>query len=230
MTSPRLISNGARVRRSPFCASRASTVSWRWRRPSMRAGFECVDVHHVATSSRAGSSWRASAGWRPAAAFPMATCWAPARAGPRPSSSTRGRASSSRRFFERPDTFALGICNGCQMLSNLRELIPGADHWPHFVRNRSEQFEARTLTAGGRRDAVGAAGGDGRVTDADRGRPWRGPRRVPRCRTSGWRASECRRALCGERRAGGRTLSGQPQRLSGRDRRPDHDRMGGSPS
>ncbi|WP_373507301.1 phosphoribosylformylglycinamidine synthase subunit PurQ, partial [Thiocapsa sp.] len=48
-------------------------------------------------------------------------------------------------FFERRDTFALGICNGCQMLSNLRELIPGADHWPHFVRNRSEQFEARTL-------------------------------------------------------------------------------------
>ncbi|NEV62509.1 phosphoribosylformylglycinamidine synthase [Thiorhodococcus minor] len=48
-------------------------------------------------------------------------------------------------FFERSDTFALGVCNGCQMLSNLRELIPGADHWPHFVRNRSEQFEARTL-------------------------------------------------------------------------------------
>ena len=48
-------------------------------------------------------------------------------------------------FFARPDTFALGVCNGCQMLSNLRELIPGAEHWPHFVRNRSEQFEARTL-------------------------------------------------------------------------------------
>ncbi|MGQ9832096.1 MAG: phosphoribosylformylglycinamidine synthase [Thermochromatium sp.] len=48
-------------------------------------------------------------------------------------------------FFTRTDTFALGVCNGCQMLSNLRELIPGADHWPRFVRNRSEQFEARTL-------------------------------------------------------------------------------------
>ena len=46
-------------------------------------------------------------------------------------------------FFQRPDTFALGVCNGCQMLSNLRELIPGSEHWPHFVRNRSEQFEAR---------------------------------------------------------------------------------------
>jgi phosphoribosylformylglycinamidine synthase len=46
-------------------------------------------------------------------------------------------------FFAREDTFALGVCNGCQMLSNLKELIPGAGHWPHFVRNRSEQFEAR---------------------------------------------------------------------------------------
>ncbi len=46
-------------------------------------------------------------------------------------------------FFERPDTFALGVCNGCQMLSHLRELIPGADHWPRFLRNTSEQFEAR---------------------------------------------------------------------------------------
>ena len=46
-------------------------------------------------------------------------------------------------FFDRPDTFALGVCNGCQMLSHLRELIPGAGHWPRFLRNRSEQFEAR---------------------------------------------------------------------------------------
>ncbi|WP_305856662.1 phosphoribosylformylglycinamidine synthase [Balneatrix alpica] len=46
-------------------------------------------------------------------------------------------------FFNRDDSFALGVCNGCQMLSNLHELIPGAELWPHFVRNRSEQFEAR---------------------------------------------------------------------------------------
>jgi len=46
-------------------------------------------------------------------------------------------------FFAREDTFSLGICNGCQMMSNLRSIIPGSDHWPHFVRNRSEQFEAR---------------------------------------------------------------------------------------
>ncbi|WP_288632769.1 phosphoribosylformylglycinamidine synthase [Pseudomonas sp. UBA5666] len=46
-------------------------------------------------------------------------------------------------FFERNDSFALGVCNGCQMMSNLHELIPGTEYWPHFVRNRSEQFEAR---------------------------------------------------------------------------------------
>jgi len=46
-------------------------------------------------------------------------------------------------FFARPDTFALGVCNGCQMLSQLKSLIPGAAHWPRFLRNRSEQYEAR---------------------------------------------------------------------------------------
>jgi phosphoribosylformylglycinamidine synthase len=46
-------------------------------------------------------------------------------------------------FFQRGDSFALGVCNGCQMMSNLHSIIPGAEHWPHFVRNKSEQFEAR---------------------------------------------------------------------------------------
>ncbi len=46
-------------------------------------------------------------------------------------------------FFERNDSFGLGICNGCQMMSNLYRMIPGAAHWPRFVRNKSEQFEAR---------------------------------------------------------------------------------------
>lgn len=46
-------------------------------------------------------------------------------------------------FFNRPDTLSLGVCNGCQMMSNLHELIPGAEFWPRFVRNRSERFEAR---------------------------------------------------------------------------------------
>ena len=46
-------------------------------------------------------------------------------------------------FFQRTDTFALGVCNGCQMMSNLHDIIPGAAHWAHFSRNVSEQFEAR---------------------------------------------------------------------------------------
>jgi len=50
-------------------------------------------------------------------------------------------------FFNRQDTLALGVCNGCQMLSNLHELIPGSEDWPRFVRNQSEQFEARLVMA-----------------------------------------------------------------------------------
>jgi phosphoribosylformylglycinamidine synthase len=65
-------------------------------------------------------------------------------------------------LFNRPDAFALGVCNGCQMMSNLRALIPGAEHWPHFVRNRSEQFEARLamveVTAGPSLFFAGMAG------------------------------------------------------------------------
>lgn len=51
--------------------------------------------------------------------------------------------STFESFFQREDTFTLGVCNGCQMLSNLKEIIPGAESWPAFVRNTSEQFEAR---------------------------------------------------------------------------------------
>ncbi len=50
-------------------------------------------------------------------------------------------------FFANPNSLALGVCNGCQMLSALAELIPGTEHWPRFVRNRSEQFEARLVMA-----------------------------------------------------------------------------------
>jgi phosphoribosylformylglycinamidine synthase len=46
-------------------------------------------------------------------------------------------------FFSRQDSFSLGVCNGCQMMSNLKSLIPGAEMWPHFVSNQSERFEAR---------------------------------------------------------------------------------------
>ncbi len=79
-------------------------------------------------------------------------------------------------FFHRDDTFGLGVCNGCQMLSQLADLIPGAEHWPRFLRNRSEQFEARLslveiphspsiLLAGmeGSRLPITVAHGEGRV-------------------------------------------------------------------
>jgi len=79
-------------------------------------------------------------------------------------------------FFERGDSFALGVCNGCQMLSTLRSLIPGAEGWPRFVRNRSERFEARlslvelvespsVLLAGmaGSRIPIAVAHGEGRA-------------------------------------------------------------------
>ena len=79
-------------------------------------------------------------------------------------------------FFNRDDTFTLGVCNGCQMLSNLKAIIPGAEGWPAFVRNESEQFEARfsqveiqkspsILFAGmeGTRIPVAVAHGEGRM-------------------------------------------------------------------
>ncbi len=50
-----------------------------------------------------------------------------------------------KKFFERKNTFTLGVCNGCQMLSNLKELIPGAENWPRFLQNDSSRFEARLV-------------------------------------------------------------------------------------
>ena len=68
------------------------------------------------------------------------------------------------QFFARDDSFALGVCNGCQMLSSLRELIPGAELWPRFVRNRSEQFEARlSLVAVERSPSIFFTGMEGSV-------------------------------------------------------------------
>ncbi|MDB3936056.1 phosphoribosylformylglycinamidine synthase [Granulosicoccus sp.] len=55
-------------------------------------------------------------------------------------------ASMFQQFFERDDSFTLGVCNGCQMVSHLASLIPGTEHWPRFVTNASEQFEARVST------------------------------------------------------------------------------------
>ncbi|MGH8581132.1 MAG: phosphoribosylformylglycinamidine synthase subunit PurQ, partial [Gammaproteobacteria bacterium] len=80
------------------------------------------------------------------------------------------------RFFLRPDTFSLGVCNGCQMLAQLKALIPGAEGWPGFTRNQSEQFESRLVMVevldspsillhgmGGSRLPVVVAHGEGRI-------------------------------------------------------------------
>ncbi|MCQ2388879.1 MAG: phosphoribosylformylglycinamidine synthase [Kiritimatiellae bacterium] len=80
------------------------------------------------------------------------------------------------KFFARKDAFSLGVCNGCQMLSQLKDLIPGAEAWPRFVRNASEQFEARFETVevldspsiffkgmAGSRIPIAVAHGEGRV-------------------------------------------------------------------
>ena len=108
-----------------------------------RAGFACTDVHmsDILTGRREltefvglvacggfsyGDVLGAGEGWAKSILF-----------------NAKARQQFSD-FFARSDTFALGVCNGCQMLSNLHELIPGAEHWPHFVRNQSEQFEGRT--------------------------------------------------------------------------------------
>ena len=82
-------------------------------------------------------------------------------------------------FFARPETFSLGVCNGCQMLSALKELIPGAAHWPSFGRNRSERFEGRLALVevvespslffrgmAGARLPIPVAHGEGRACDA----------------------------------------------------------------
>lgn len=59
-----------------------------------------------------------------------------------------GLRQKFEQFFNRPDTFSFGACNGCQMLAALKEIIPGAQHWPTFLTNTSEQFEARVVTVG----------------------------------------------------------------------------------
>jgi phosphoribosylformylglycinamidine synthase len=107
-----------------------------------RAGFEAVDVHMSdiiggAVSLAEFKGFAACGGFSYGDVLGAGEGWAKSIL-----FNERARAEFGA-FFLRPDAFALGVCNGCQMMSNLHELIPGAEHWPHFVRNRSEQFEAR---------------------------------------------------------------------------------------
>ncbi len=107
-----------------------------------RAGFTAVDVHmsdviggRVSLKDFAG--FVACGGFSYGDVLGAGEGWAK-------SILFNGRARDEfSAFFQRQDTFALGVCNGCQMMSNLHEIVPGAENWPHFVRNQSEQFEAR---------------------------------------------------------------------------------------
>jgi phosphoribosylformylglycinamidine synthase len=108
----------------------------------MRAGFRAVDVHMSDLANHRdslanyhgivacggfsyGDVLGAGGGWAKSILFQS------------------GIADEFAAFFDRDDTFTLGVCNGCQMLSYLRDMIPGAEWWPRFLRNKSEQFEAR---------------------------------------------------------------------------------------
>ena len=109
-----------------------------------RAGFEAIDVHmsDLKSGRRQLSEFKglaacggfsygdvlgAGEGWAKGVLFDPAM------------------SDQFQAFFERDDSFALGVCNGCQMLSALAPLIPGTEHWPRFARNLSEQYEARLV-------------------------------------------------------------------------------------
>lgn len=110
----------------------------------VKAGFDAVDVHmsdiiagRVALGDMLGVA--ACGGFSYGDVLGAGEGWAK-------SILFNGRAREQfETFFQRQDTFALGVCNGCQMMSNLKSIIPGAEHWPHFGRNESEQFEARLV-------------------------------------------------------------------------------------
>ena len=111
-----------------------------------RAGFTCVDVHlndilsgKVSLNSFAGLA--ACGGFSYGDVLGAGEGWAKIIL------SRIELRDSFSEYFSRPDTFSLGVCNGCQMLAALKELIPGASFWPKFLKNKSEQFEARLVLA-----------------------------------------------------------------------------------
>ncbi len=144
-----------------------------------RAGFTSVDVHlsdiiHGRVSLSEFTGIAACGGFSYGDVLGAGGGWAKSIL-----FNTRARDEFSA-FFQRTDTFGLGVCNGCQMMSGLKDLIIGAEHWPRFMRNVSEQFEARVamvevqkspsiLFVGmeGSRMPVSIAHGEGRAVFAD---------------------------------------------------------------
>ncbi len=109
-----------------------------------RAGFECVDVH-MSDILSGRISLKQFRGFAACGGFSYGDVLG-AGGGWAKSILFNSRAYDEfSAFFKRPDTFALGVCNGCQMMAQLRDMIPGAAMWPQFVRNHSEQFEARLV-------------------------------------------------------------------------------------
>ena len=96
------------------------------------------------------------------------------------------------RFFARDDTFSLGVCNGCQMLAQLKPIIPGAEHWPRFLRNRSEQYEARLALLEVFESPSLFLQRHGRLAHPGRG----GARRRPRCVRNAARTGAARMSRC----------------------------------
>lgn len=109
-----------------------------------QAGFSCIDVHmsDILTGQVSLTDFQglaACGGFSYGDVLGAGSGWAK-------SILFNPRASDEfAAFFQRENTFALGVCNGCQMMAQLRDLIPGATAWPLFARNRSEQFEARLV-------------------------------------------------------------------------------------
>jgi phosphoribosylformylglycinamidine synthase len=109
-----------------------------------RAGFEAVDVH-MTDLIAARATLEGFKGFAAGGGFSYGDVLGGGRGWASTILFNERVRSQFERFFARKDTFALGACNGCQMMSALKELVPGAAHWPAFVRNRSEQFEARLV-------------------------------------------------------------------------------------
>ena len=106
------------------------------------AGFEAVDVHMSDLLER-GADLVSFAGLAACGGFSYGDVLGAGRGWATSILEHSRLRDVFQQFFHRPETFSLGVCNGCQMLSQLKPLIPGAQHWPQFVRNASEQFEAR---------------------------------------------------------------------------------------
>jgi phosphoribosylformylglycinamidine synthase len=107
-----------------------------------RAGFDAYDVH-MSDLASGGAALREFSGLVACGGFSYGDVLGAGEGWAKSILYNAPLRAAFAEFFARPDRFALGICNGCQMLAALKILIPGTEAWPRFVRNRSDQFEAR---------------------------------------------------------------------------------------